>query len=133
MMEPTKVKLPLGPSIHPSAGPILAGEIEPLLRGYLQVVEGFAQRHSIPISKVEISGFQDPEEGSQQLVVAIWMRLPTKDAMERWHAMGRALENWVNGLPELEAETVAEWIAMEVYSDVEEVTTPWRMLAIENG
>jgi len=120
MIDPAKSKLPMDPSIHPSAYPLLTAGMEPLLRSYLAVIGRYVQQHSIPIGRVEISGFEDPEEGDQQVVVALWIGLPATEAMGQWHEVGRAIEDWVNGLSDLEADAIAEGIAMEVYSDVDD-------------
>lgn len=120
MIDPAKSKLPMDPIIHPSAYPPLTARLEPLLRGYLGAIERYVQHHSIPTSRVEISGFEDPEEGDQQVVVALWIGLPAKEAMEQWHRVGRAIEDWINTLSDPEADAIAEGIAMEVYSDVDD-------------
>lgn len=120
MIDPTKSKLPMDPSIHSSAYPLLTARMEPLLRGYLGVIERYMRQHSIPMSKIEISGFEDPEEEDHQIVVALWIALPANEAMEQWHRAGRAIEDWVNELTDLEADAIAERIAMEVYSAVDD-------------
>jgi hypothetical protein len=120
MIDPRQLRLPLNPEVHPSAYPLLTKTAYSALRGYLEVLERYAREHGVPVSRVEIGSFADPEEGTQQLVVAQWVGLPSQNAMEYWQRVGEAIESWVDGLPEAEADKVAEGIALEVYSDVDD-------------
>ncbi|MCL4534634.1 MAG: hypothetical protein M1370_05685 [Bacteroidetes bacterium] len=75
MIDPTKPKLRMDPSIHPSAYPLLTARMEPLPRGYLGDIERYARQHSTPTTKIEIRGFEDLAEGELQIVVALWIDL----------------------------------------------------------
>ena len=120
MIDPRQLRLPLNPEVQPSAYPLLSKAVYTLLRGYLELLDRYAREQSIPVDRVEIGSFQDPEEGTQQLVIAQWVGLSPQEAMEYWQRVGETVQLWVRGLPEVEATRVAEGISLEVYSDVDD-------------
>lgn len=47
------------------------------------IAERHVLRHTIPMTRVGIRGFEDPEKGDQQVVVALWKGLPTTGSSRR--------------------------------------------------
>ncbi|MDO8673785.1 MAG: hypothetical protein Q7O66_20435 [Dehalococcoidia bacterium] len=77
----------------------------------------------MPVSKIEVSGFVDPEEGTEEVVVTQWVRVSRQTALEYWDRLGPSVEVWVDFLPERLARVVTERIAIEVRCDIDHRTT----------
>lgn len=120
MIDPAKSPLPFRPTIDPSATPLLTEELCPLVVDYISALERHAREHGVRTDSVEISGFQDPEDGGEELVITQHVDLAEDDVMPCWHGAGNALETWVKGLAKDKAQRVAEWIALEVRPDADD-------------
>lgn len=108
--------------INPSARPILTDRVQATLDRLLVLLEREAQRSFVPVSKIEVSGFVDPEEDTEEVVVTQWVKVSTQTALEYWDRLGAAVEVWIDFLPERLAEVAVERIAIEVRWDIDDTT-----------
>ncbi len=113
-------RLPMVANLKPGARYVI-GTADPalghLLSRYLKLIEGFARREGITVTKTKVGAYHDPEENTDQLVVSQWVKLPEDATMDYWDHLGTEIENWVNTLDQNDADLVAEWIALEVRPD----------------
>ncbi|HIC96363.1 TPA: hypothetical protein EYP12_07050 [Candidatus Bipolaricaulota bacterium] len=66
-----------------------------------------------------MSGFADPEENSEEVVVTQWVKISAEAALDYWDRLGATLEAWIDLLPEELARIAAERIAVEVRWDAQ--------------
>lgn len=101
--------------VHPSANYILQDKtLGGALEHILNLLESTAHRNSMEVSKVEISGFIDPEENSEELVVTQWVVVAADVALDYWGKLGATFESWIASLDEGLAKTITEKVAVEV-------------------
>ena len=100
--------------IHPSAQVLLTADVQATLDRLVELLENEARTQGIPISKVEVHGFVDPEEDTDSVIVTQWVAVPSQTALVYWDHLGAALEAWTKQLPTDSAAIVAEQIAVEV-------------------
>lgn len=73
-----------------------------------------AEQSSVPVIRIDVRGFFDPEEGAQQVVVRQWVDLPAREAFHYWDGLGPAYEAWMQSAPEDLASVYTEEIAFEI-------------------
>ena len=106
---------------RPSARTALTNRMALLLETVLNILEHAAHRHAIPVDRVEVSGFVDPEDEDEleELVVTQWVRVPDRIALDYWDQLGSEIASWTCTLPpELERPAV-ERLAVEVRWDID--------------
>jgi hypothetical protein len=106
-----------GPEIvfHPSAYSILEEQsIGKMLEPILNLLKLEAHKYNLEASKIEISGFIDPEENAQKLVVTQWLGVGADIALDYWEKLGAAFESWISDLNEETNKILSEKVAVEV-------------------
>ena len=68
--------------INDSALPMLTDRVEKTLNHLYPILERAARRNYTHVIKVEVSGFTDPEEGDQEVVVTQWVQLSPGAALD---------------------------------------------------
>lgn len=105
--------------IKPSARPMLTDRVRATLNRLVVLLERQARQNFIPIDKIEVDGFVDPEEDTEEVVVTQWVRISAEAALDYWDRLGATLEAWIDLLPEELARIAAERIAVEVRWDAQ--------------
>lgn len=121
-MSITAVKPDLAPLGHhqtpivydPSCRPLLTGPVRAALDELVSLLTHGAERSGVPILRIDVRGFFDPEEGAQQVVVRQWVDLPAREAFPYWDGLGPAYEAWMHSAPEGLADVYTEQIAFEI-------------------
>lgn len=67
--------------IHPSARVLLTADMQATLDRLVELLENEARTQDIPISKVEVHGFVDPEEDTDSVIVTQWVAVPSQTAL----------------------------------------------------
>ena len=93
---------------------MLTDRMQETLNRLLALLTQEARRNFIPVSKIEIRGFVDPEEDTKEVVVTQWVKVPPSTALDYWDRLGAAVELWIDYLPETLASIVLERIAIKV-------------------
>ncbi len=107
--------------IDPEAGKLLASvspAVGHLLEQYLDMIGGYAREAGVKVTHTEVDAYHDPEDNTDQLLVAQCVKLPSEKVMEYWDHVGAVVEDWAKGLGAEESDLVSEWIALEVRPDV---------------
>ena len=86
--------------INKSARSMLTDRMQSTINRLLPALGRVAEKNYISVSKVEISGFVEPEEGDQEVVVTQWVKVSPQVALEYWDKMGAAVEAWIEFLPD---------------------------------
>jgi hypothetical protein len=86
------------------------------------LLEREARRSFTPVSKIEVSGFVDPEEDTQEVVATQWVKVPPQAALDYWDKLGAAIEAWIDFLPDELAEVAIEQLAIEIRWDIDDTT-----------
>jgi hypothetical protein len=73
-----------------------------------------ARRSFVPVSRFDVSGFIDPDEDTEEVVVTEWVELSPPAALDYWDRLGGVIEAWVDFLPTDLAEIAVERLAIEV-------------------
>jgi len=108
--------------IDPSASPILTDRVRATIDHLLVLLEREARRSFVPVSKIEVSGFVDPEEDTEEVVVTQWVNVSPQFALDYWDRLGATIEVWIDFLPEELTRVAAERLAIEVRWNVDDTT-----------
>lgn len=100
--------------IDPSARPFLTSRIEPVVDWLLNRLEYAALRYNIQVSKVEVSGSTDRDEGTQQIVITQWVSVPPRIALSYWDKLGALMQAWTSKQSADVVSLLLERIAVEV-------------------
>lgn len=100
--------------IDSSAMPLLNLANMRLLNQYMPKLVQLAKEKNVPVTKIELSGFIDPEENSKELVITEWVNLNVQAALDYWDKLGVSIESWVGSLPEELKKIAVEEVAIEV-------------------
>ncbi|MFQ5886064.1 MAG: hypothetical protein ACE5II_02390 [Anaerolineae bacterium] len=106
--------------IKPSARPMFTDRVRATLNRLVVLLEREARQNFVPVDKIEMDGFVDPEEDTEEVVVTQWVRISAEAALDYWDRLGATLEAWIDLLPEELGRIAAERIAVEVRWDVRE-------------
>ena len=98
----------------PSCRPLLTNPVQAALNGLIALLTQEAEQKIVPVLKMDVRGFSDPEEDSHQVVVRQWVDLPARAAFLYWDSLGPAYEAWMRSAPEELMPIYAEQIAFEV-------------------
>ena len=108
--------------IDSSARPMLTDRVRMTLDRILPLLKGEARRSFIPVSKVEVSGFVDPEEDAEEVVVTQWVKVSPEAALAYWDKLGSMVEFWIDFLPDELARIATERLSIEVRWDINDET-----------
>ena len=67
-----------------------------------------------------MSGFTDPEEGDQEVVVTQWVQLSPRAALDYWDKLGAAVQVWTEYLPDELKNVATDRLAIEVRWNIDE-------------
>lgn len=98
----------------PSALPLLTDRVQNALQSFRSFLAHEARRNGIPVSKIEVRGFSDPEEDTQEIVVSQWVKVPADMALDYWDQVGAAFECWLTTQPVAIAQLLQERMALEI-------------------
>jgi hypothetical protein len=104
--------------IDPSARPMLTDRVCMTLDRMIPLLKGEARRSFIPVSKVEVRGFVDPEEDTEEVVVIQWVEVSPQAALAYWDKLGSMIEFWIGFLPDELARIAIERLSFEVRWDI---------------
>ncbi len=85
----------------------------------IPLLESEARRSFVPVTKIEVTGFVDPEEDTDEVVVTVWVKLSPPEALNYWDKLGGSVELWTDYLPADLAEVAEERLAIEVRPELE--------------
>lgn len=98
----------------PSCRPLLTSQVLAALDELIPLLMREAEQKNVPVLKVDVRSFYDPEEDSHQIVVRQWVKLPADQAFRYWDGLGPAYETWMHSAPEISVSLYADQIAFEV-------------------
>lgn len=98
----------------PSCRPLLTGDVRAALDGLISLLGREAEQKIVPVIKMDVRGFSDPEEGGHQVVVRQWVKLSAREAFLYWDSLGPAYEAWMHSAPEELRPVYTEQIAFEI-------------------
>ncbi len=108
--------------IAPSARPSLAGDVRIVLDSLLALLKREAGKRLIPVTKVEVVRFADPEEDVDELVIIQHVNIPPKEALDYWDELGTAVETWIDTLPEALKTIATERFSVEIFWNSDDST-----------
>ena len=106
--------------INPSARPMLTDRAKATLDRLLVLLEQEARRRFMPVIKVEVARFIDPEEDTQELVVSQCIRVSSQPALDYWDKLGAAVEVWIDSLPEELRRVAVEQVSVDVRWNIDD-------------
>lgn len=83
-----------------SANAMISDRMLIVLDGLFPQLDRAAHLYGIPVRKVVVSGYIDPEEDRDELVVTQIVNLPTQSALEYWDKMALLVSDWEDRLPD---------------------------------
>ncbi len=98
----------------PSCRPFLTAPVQAALGELIALLMRGAEQENVPVLKVDVRGFSDPEEDSHQVVVRQWVKLPAREAFGYWESLGPAYEAWMHSAPEELMPVYTDQVAFEV-------------------
>lgn len=99
---------------HSSLDAVLTDRVRWVVDRVLEILHREAARSFVPVSRIELSGFIDPEEDCEQAVIVQWVRLPASMALDYWDRAANAVANWASFLPDEVRRIPFERLAIEV-------------------
>lgn len=109
--------------LRPSARSLLENapaRVANLLAQYLNLIEGYAQLRKVQACRTEVSGYQDPEDGSRQLMITHKVGLSQDEIRHYRSHLGTVIEEWVRGLTPEDLDLMQEWFILEVVPNPED-------------
>ena len=104
--------------IDPSAHSMLTDRVRMTLERMFPLLESEARKSFIPVSKIEVRGFVDPEEDTEEVVVTQWVKVSPQAAMAYWDRLGSMIEFWIDFLPDELVRIATERLSIEVRWDI---------------
>lgn len=98
----------------PSCQSLLTGDIRAALDELTSLLIRSAAQQNVPVLKIDVRGFSDPDEDNAQVVVRQWVKLPPREALHYWDSLGPDYETWLRSYPEARQSTVTDQIAFEI-------------------
>lgn len=104
----------LQPVEHESVENMLTDRVRETLERLYPELELAARRSFIQVSKLEVSGFIDQDDDSEEVVVTQLVNAPAYAALSYWDKLGLILETWIKSLPDELKYIANRRIAIEV-------------------
>ena len=121
-MGPVQLRRPrLHSTYLPSARSLLTDRVQATLNRLFPMMERVIRLERVPVQKLELFGFRDPEEDWQELVVSLSVNLPESEALLLWDKLGHAIEGMMEYLPRYMVNILYDRISIEVLGSVGEV------------
>ncbi len=102
--------------VRDSAKPMLTDRMQRILTRLYPLLDKAGRMYGVQVRKVIVSGYVDPEEDHDQVVVTQWVNLPAQSALSYWDKMALFVDNWLKALPP-DFAPVGERIAVSVEWD----------------
>jgi hypothetical protein len=102
------------PAMSPSVRASLTDRERAALERVVPVLLKVARQDAIPVRHVAIERFNDPEEGSSEIVIVQWVDASPEAAFALWDQQGTAIEMLYDTLPPALADIARERISVEV-------------------
>jgi hypothetical protein len=83
---------------------------------FLGMVQSEVLRSGLPVETITVSPFEDPEDGTREVVFVIWVRADSNDVSRCWDALGARIQERLGELPNDEANAIFETFSIEVRS-----------------
>ena len=100
--------------IEPSATYLLTETVRTTLGSLIPFLRCHANDNLVGLGDVEITGFQDPDDESDEVVVTLWVGLSADAALRYWDKVGEAIERWPSHLPAPSQSVMIERVMVEV-------------------
>ena len=97
---------------------IITDRVKIVLDKLLYFLERESRRNYIPVNKMEVSCFSDPEDGKKTVIVAQFVRVSPEISMNYWDILCARLDVWANSLPEEYKEIFMDRISTEVRPEI---------------
>lgn len=101
----------------PSVRTMLTDRVQHTLNFLLPALKKEARRSFIPLTRIEVRGFVDPEEDTQEVVIVQWVNVSPEMALDYWDKLSFTVDAWAKSLPQDLASIIEERIALEVRWD----------------
>jgi len=121
-MGPVQLRRPrLHPTYLPSARSLLTDRVQATWNRLFRMMKRVIRLERVPVQKLELFGFRDPEEDWQELVVSLSVNLPESEALLLWDKLGHAIEGMMEYLPSYMVNILYDRISIEVLGSVGEI------------
>lgn len=98
-----------------SAAPLLSDREREALSLLVPFLEREARKSFVPIERIEVRQWVDPEEAGSSVVVREWVDLPADEALEYWDRVGASFDDWVDRQPPRMREIIRKRIDLEIF------------------
>lgn len=98
-----------------SAAPLLSDREREALSLLVPFLEREARKSFVPIERIEVRRWVDPEEAGSSVVVREWVDLPADEALEYWDRVGASFDDWVDRQPPRMREIIRKRIDLEIF------------------
>lgn len=102
------------PIVDPSAEEQLTSRVIPVVNKLLPLMYEVARRDCMPVTKLELTGYVDPEDGTRELFVTQWIHTGPDVALDYWDRLGDAVTDLGHTLSKTQANILADRIAVVV-------------------
>ncbi len=109
--------LPTTIQFQESVNSMMTDRMQRVLKALFPLLDQAARMYGVQVRHVVVSGYVDPEEDHDQVVVTQWVNLPEKYALSYWDQMGLFIDNALKALPS-EFIPVADRIGISVEWDM---------------
>ena len=96
------------------AATFMWSELQGLGPQLLWCLDAEARTRGVRSIKTVVDRFTDPEEGREELVITQHVDLRPDAALEYWDGLSRAVAEWSDTLPSIDAQLVREKVAISV-------------------
>lgn len=100
-----------------SAKPMLTDKVQEALDWLFGILPQVAEENFVFVTRLEVSGFVDPEEDSQEVVVTEWVKVSHQYALDYWDRLCDSIEMFTKYIPEDLADILNERVSIEVRPD----------------
>jgi hypothetical protein len=95
---------------------MLTDRVRGALSALVPLIEQHSARSYVRLHRIDFTGFTDPEDDSQEVVMTLYVGLSPSAALRYWEKVGEAIERWTPRLPPELQTVMYERIAVEVVS-----------------
>jgi hypothetical protein len=100
--------------IDRSATHMLTDRVRNAIDGLVPLLQQHAARNYVRLHGIDLSGFTDPEDDSQEVVLSLHVGLSPSATLRYWDKVGEAIERWTSTLPPELQTVMYERLAIEV-------------------
>ena len=100
--------------IDGSAEALLTDALRPVVWNLIRFLGCEAEKYPTALRRFEVRGYTSPEEGTEQIIVRQWVKLPPLEALAYWDHLETPVEEWIATLPPADADLLAQRVTIEV-------------------